>query len=161
LKIEKVSLGKQTNKTMTHKELEERYGSFFELCCGQFSDHSCTILREAIELADKALDGLTRYDGSPLLDHSVGTARIVVSEVGLGRNSAVAALLHDAARMGLISLAEVNKRFGEAPVGIILGMNDISSIRTNADKEQIDNLLASKKINQQEYNYIISAKKAV
>ena len=124
---------------MTHKELEERYGSFFELCCGQFSDHSCALLREAIELADKALDGLTRYDGSPLLDHSVGTARIVVSEVGLGRNSAVAALLHDAARMGLLSLAEVNKRFGEAPVGIILGMNDISSIRTNADKEQIDN----------------------
>ena len=90
-------------------------------------------------MASEALDGQTRYDGSPLIDHSVGTARIVVEEVGLGRNSVVAALLHDAARVGLLNLAEVNKTFGEAVVGIILGMNDISSINTNSDKEQVDN----------------------
>ncbi|MBE6201132.1 MAG: bifunctional (p)ppGpp synthetase/guanosine-3',5'-bis(diphosphate) 3'-pyrophosphohydrolase [Rikenellaceae bacterium] len=124
---------------MTKTELQERYGAFFDLCCGQYSEHSCTLIHQAVEMANRALEGLTRYDGSPLLDHSVATAAIVVGEVGLGRNSAVAAILHDAARMGLIGLAEVNRLFGEAPVGIILGMNDISSIRTKADKEQIDN----------------------
>ena len=90
-------------------------------------------------MASEALDGQTRYDGSPLVDHSISTARIVAEEVGLGRNSVVAALLHDAARLGLLNLAEVNKTFGEAVVGIILGMNDISSINTNSDKEQVDN----------------------
>ncbi|MBQ8335589.1 MAG: bifunctional (p)ppGpp synthetase/guanosine-3',5'-bis(diphosphate) 3'-pyrophosphohydrolase, partial [Tidjanibacter sp.] len=124
---------------MTKTELQERYGAFFDLCCGQYSEHSCALIHQAVEMADRALDGQMRYDGSPLLDHSVATAAIVVGEVGLGRNSAVAAILHDAARMGLIGLAEVNRLFGEAPVGIILGMNDISSIRTKADKEQIDN----------------------
>ena len=89
-------------------------------------------------MAHEALDGMTRYDGSPLVEHSIATARIVACEVGLGRNSVVAALLHDAARMGLVPLAEINTLFGEAPVGIILGMNDISSIKTNADKSQID-----------------------
>ena len=89
-------------------------------------------------MATSALDGMTRYDGSPLVEHSIATARIVACEIGLGRNSVVAALLHDAARMGLVSLAEINTLFGEAPVGIILGMNDISSIKTNADKSQID-----------------------
>ena len=90
-------------------------------------------------MATSALDGMTRYDGSPLVEHSIATARIVACEIGLGRNSVVAALLHDAARMERVSLAEINTLFGEAPVGIILGMNDISSIKTNADKSQIDN----------------------
>ena len=89
-------------------------------------------------MATEALEGRVRYNGAPLVEHSIATARIVACEIGLGRNSVVAALLHDAARMGLVSLAEINTLFGEAPVGIILGMNDISSIRTKTDKDQID-----------------------
>ncbi len=112
---------------------------FLALCRGQFSGHSVELIRRALTMASEALDGQTRYDGSPLVDHSISTARIVAEEVGLGRNSVVAALLHDAARLGLLNLAEVNKAFGEAVVGIILGMNDISSINTNSDKEQVDN----------------------
>lgn len=89
-------------------------------------------------MATEALEGKVRYNGAPLVEHSIATARIVACEIGLGRNSVVAALLHDAARMELVSLAEINTLFGEAPVGIILGMNDISSIRTKTDKDQID-----------------------
>ena len=118
---------------------EARYTEFLTLCREQFSDHSVGLIRQALAMAGEALDGLSRYDGTPLLDHSVGTAQIVVGEVGLGRNSAVAALLHDAARMEKLNLAEVNTTFGEAVVGIILGMNDISSINTNNEKEQVDN----------------------
>ena len=118
---------------------ETRYTEFLTLCREQFSDHSVGLIRQALAMAGEALDGLSRYDGTPLLDHSVGTAQIVVGEVGLGRNSAVAALLHDAARMERLNLAEVNTAFGEAVVGIILGMNDISSINTNNEKEQVDN----------------------
>ena len=118
---------------------ETRYTEFLTLCREQFSDHSVALIRQALAMASEALEGLARYDGSPLLDHSVGTALIVANEVGLGRNSVVAALLHDAARMGKLNLADVNTAFGEAVVGIILGMNDISSINTNSDKEQVDN----------------------
>ena len=103
-----------------------------------FSAHSVELIGRALSMAHEALDGMTRYDGSPLVEHSIATARIVACEIGLGRNSVVAALLHDAARMERVSLAEINTLFGEAPVGIILGMNDISSIKTNADKSQID-----------------------
>ena len=90
-------------------------------------------------MAIEALEGKVRYDGSPLVEHSIHTARIVACEIGLGRNSVVAALLHDAARMELVALSDINRLFGEAPVGIILGMNDISSINTNSDKEQVEN----------------------
>ncbi len=107
-------------------------------CTSQFSAHSVGLIERALTMATKALEGMVRYDGSPLVEHSVATARIVACEIGLGRNSVVAALLHDAARMELISLSEINTLFGEAPVGIILGMNDISSIKTKTDKSQID-----------------------
>ena len=109
-----------------------------EQCASQFSAHSTELIRRALDMAVEALDGRVRYDGSPLVEHSVATARIVACEIGLGRNSVVAALLHDAARLELIPLAEINTLFGEAPVGIILGMNDISSIKTKTDKSQID-----------------------
>lgn len=120
-------------------EIETYYGNFLSLCSRLFSEHSQGLIRRALSMAVEALDGLQRYDGTPLVGHSVATAEIVAGEVGLGRNSVVAALLHDAARMERVSLAEVNSLFGEAPVGIILGMNDISSINTNGIKSQIDN----------------------
>ncbi len=109
-----------------------------EVCASQFSEHSVGLIERALGMATEALAGKVRYNGAPLVEHSIATARIVACEIGLGRNSVVAALLHDAARMGLVSLSEVNILFGEAPVGIILGMNDISSIRTKTDKDQID-----------------------
>ena len=116
----------------------ERYDEFLATCKGVFSDHSVGLITQALGMAIEALEGKVRYDGTPLVEHSISTARIVACEIGLGRNSVVAALLHDAARMELVTLSDINRLFGEAPVGIILGMNDISSIKTNADKSQID-----------------------
>ncbi|MBR1957611.1 MAG: HD domain-containing protein, partial [Tidjanibacter sp.] len=76
------------------------YQDFRELCAAHYSEHSQGLICRALAMAEEALEGMVRYDGSPLIGHSVGTARIVADEVGLGRNSVVAALLHDAARMG-------------------------------------------------------------
>ena len=115
-----------------------KYSDFLATCSSTFSAHSTELIERALGMAVEALDGLERYDESPLVEHSIATARIVACEIGLGRNSVVAALLHDAARMERVALSDINTLFGEAPVGIILGMNDISSIRTKTDKSQID-----------------------
>ena len=56
---------------------------FLALCSSQFSDHSVGLIRQALAMASEALDGQTRYDGSPLVNHSIATAQIVVEEVGL------------------------------------------------------------------------------
>ncbi len=115
-----------------------KYSDFLATCSSMFSAHSTELIERALGMAVEALDGLERYDGRPLVEHSIATAKIVACEIGLGRNSVVAALLHDAARMERVALSDINTLFGEAPVGIILGMNDISSIRTKTDKSQID-----------------------
>ncbi len=117
----------------------ERYADFFDLVGRQFNEQSGRDIREAFGMADAALAGMSRYDGTPLMEHSVRTAAIVISEIGLGRNSAVSTLLHDAARLGLLDEETIRTRFGEVPVSILKGMNLISGVRTNEADGQADN----------------------
>ncbi len=119
--------------------LRERYKDFYTKAEERFSPKSLQFIYAAIERAAEALDGKKRYDGTPLLDHSMGTALIVFHEIGLGRNSTVSTLLHDISRMGLISPEEVREEFGETPITLLEGMNHISGIETNASSKQADN----------------------
>lgn len=118
---------------------KERYTKFFDLVHEQFNENSEADIREAFDMAAAALAGMMRYDGTPLLDHSVKTAEIVISEIGLGRNSTISTLLHDAARLGLLDAEHIEARFGEVPVSILEGMNLISKVRTKVSMTQADN----------------------
>ena len=108
----------------------EKYRSFFSLIESSFNEDSRAAICRAFERAHTALEGMTRYDGSPLFDHSVRTAEIVISEIGLGRNSTISTLLHDVARLGLIDEEEIIRDYGTIPVSILEGMNLISKVRT-------------------------------
>ncbi len=124
---------------MTQTELRGRYGHLFALMDKYFDVESIKSSIEALEMADKALEGRFRYNGTPLLDHSVKCAEIVIAEVGLGRNSTIATLLHDVERLGLISKEEIAAKFGNVPAAIINGMSRISGIKTKVSQSQADN----------------------
>ena len=113
-----------------------------------FSSETQRLVDEALAYADEKLAGLERYDGRPLLDHAAAVARIVVEEVGLGRNSAVSAILHDVVRLAhkqlpaeefLALAAEIRERFGKEVVGITVGLANISELKLKVAKEQADN----------------------
>ena len=125
-----------------------RYEKFRALVRTNFSEHTQALVDEALAYADGRLAGLTRYDGRPLLDHAVGVASIVISEVGLGRNSTIASILHDVVRLAhkqltpdefLALTAEIRTRFGEQVVGITVGLCNISELKLKVAKEQADN----------------------
>ena len=125
-----------------------RYDSFRTLVRSSFSARTQAAVDEALAWADDKLGDAVRYDGRPLLDHAVAVASIVVSEVGLGRNSAVASILHDIVRLGhkrlpaeefLALTEEIRSRFGEEVVGITVGLANISELRLKVAKEQADN----------------------
>ncbi len=118
---------------------DNRYDGFFRLIDKNYDAERVRTIHDAFGIAAAALDGMVRYDGTPLLDHSVGTAAIVVSEIGLGRSSAIATLLHDAVRMGLIGLDDAGKQYGDEVAGILRGMNLISKVRTKDSIGQADN----------------------
>ena len=117
----------------------DRYARLRTLSRENFSQHSQALIDEALLCAEEKLAGRTRYDGSPLLDHSVLTAEIVIAEIGLGRNSAISTIMHDVVRLGLMTAEEVGARFGDACVNIIKGLCNISDIHPKVSDEQAEN----------------------
>ena len=125
-----------------------RYERLRALVRENFSPTTQQLVDLALEYAAEHLGALTRYDGSPLLCHAVAVAEIVISEVGLGRNSTVATLLHDVVRLAhkerpaeefLALMADIRARFGDQVAGICMGMANISALQLKAAKEQADN----------------------
>ena len=125
-----------------------RYEKLRSLVRSSFSQETQRRVDEALEYADGKLAGLTRYDGSPLLDHAVAVAEIVISEIGLGRNSTVATILHDVVRLAHKQLPpeeflklteEIHDRFGEQVVGITVGLSNISELKLKVSSEQANN----------------------
>ena len=125
-----------------------RYGKLRTLVRANFSEQTQALVDEALVYADGKLASLTRYDGSPLLTHAAAVAGIVISEVGLGRNSTISAILHDVVRLAhkqlpaeefLALTADIRSRFGEQVVGITIGMCNISELKLKVAKEQAEN----------------------
>ena len=123
----------------------DRYADFRKTIAGMFSVVTQQMVDSALQFADSHLQGHNRYDGSPMLDHAVGVANIVATEVGLGRNSTVSAIIHDVIRIAAKSddeqlldnlLDECKDKFGEEVVGIVSGLANISELQFNTHKEQ-------------------------
>ena len=131
----------------TDREVLGRYGRLRTAVASSFSERTQRLVDEAIEYADRHIGTLVRYDGTPMLDHDVEVARIVVEEIGLGRNSSVASILHDTVRIAAKTddgsleglLAEIREKFGDEVVGIVVGMSNISELKLNMQSEQASN----------------------
>ncbi|MBO5771941.1 MAG: bifunctional (p)ppGpp synthetase/guanosine-3',5'-bis(diphosphate) 3'-pyrophosphohydrolase [Alistipes sp.] len=125
--------------------LATRYASLRKVAAEMYSTKTQEAIDRAIAYADERIAELTRYDGEPMLDHDVEVARIVATEIGLGRNSTVASILHDAVRIVAQSgddealetlLADIEQQFGKEVVGIVIGLANISELKLNTHKEQ-------------------------
>ena len=128
-------------------DLKLRYESLWRYSQETFSQTTCDLVEKALSFAAGRMEGYLRYDGSPMLDHDVAVAEIVAREIGLGRNSTVAAILHDVLRIAnaehperVEALSrEIHKEFGDQVLGIIVGLCKISNIKLKISKEQADN----------------------
>ncbi len=125
---------------MAEKMITDRYRKFMQTCRDTYSEHSVEMIGTALNQAAQALDGRLRYDGTPLMDHSVKTAQIVVSEIGLGRNSVISTLFHDVVRLGLMTAESVGEAYGESCTTIIKGLCNISDIHPKISDNQADNI---------------------
>ena len=124
----------------------DRYNDFRKLVANTFSAHSAEMVDSALCFASEALEGFDarRYDNNPMLDHGVAVARIVVEEIGLGRNSTIAAIVHDVVRIATQHHSEhleeycatIRRDYGEEVLGIALALCKISDIKLKASKEQ-------------------------
>ncbi|MBQ1939700.1 MAG: bifunctional (p)ppGpp synthetase/guanosine-3',5'-bis(diphosphate) 3'-pyrophosphohydrolase [Alistipes sp.] len=125
-----------------------RYDKFRTMVRETFSEASAQQVDEALVYAAEHLSGQMRYDGRPMLDHAVSVADIVLQEIGLGRNSTIASILHDVVRLGhkelsaeefLALTTQIEERFGKEVVGITVGLANISSLKLKVAHEQAEN----------------------
>ena len=124
---------------------EIQYEKLRNLVAKTFSQSSQQFVDKALEYAEVKLAGIERFDGADMIVHGVNVAIIVIEDIGLGRNSTVAAILHDVARIyhntlssddfALLTL-DIKDLFGEEVLGIIMGLNDISHIKMKVASEQ-------------------------
>ncbi len=115
------------------------YKSFLLTMRGEFSPASYAEIRRALRVAVTLLRGQTRYNGDPFVFHPIRTALIVSGELGLGRNSVVSTLLHDAVRLKLLSMDDLVRDFGPQYAGIVSGLCNISEVDPKTSTLQADN----------------------
>ena len=126
----------------------ERYNKLRETVAKQFSVTTQELVDKALQFATERMEGLTRYDGAPMLDHAAEVANIVATEVGLGRNSTLASILHDVVRVEAQKdddealealLNTIRKEFGDEVIGIVMGLTSISELKLNTHSDQASN----------------------
>ena len=122
----------------------QRYSTLRQVVANNYSARTQQMVDHALIFAAEHLASEVRYDSTPLLDHSVGVARIVIEEIGLGRNSTIAAIVHDVVRIAIQRrspeldsiAATIRNEYGEEVLGIAVALCKISDIKLKASKEQ-------------------------
>ena len=122
----------------------QRYDTLRKTVANNFSTRTQQMVDHALDFAAHHLASELRYDSTPLMDHGVGVARIVIEEIGLGRNSTIAAIIHDVVRIAMQShnanlesiISTIRKEYGEEVLGITVALCKISDIKLKASKEQ-------------------------
>ncbi len=94
----------------------------------------------AFSLAKESLEGKTRENKHPFIEHPLGVARIVAKDLVLGPESVAALFLHEALRFNpeLADSPKV-KRFSAEITDMAWGLNKIAAIKPKETKLEADN----------------------
>jgi len=84
------------------------------------------LIRKAFLFANTAHMGVRRNSGEPYIMHPLAVAKIVVSEIGLGTKSALAAILHDVVEDTDYTLQDISNMFGEKVASLVDGLTKLT-----------------------------------
>lgn len=97
------------------------------------------LIREAYLIAEKSLEGQTRGNGQPFLEHPVNVAKIAADEIGLPAGCIAAVFLHEAGRFSPGTDVMAGKDFGKDVHTIVDGLNKISTIKPKDTRLEAEN----------------------
>lgn len=95
--------------------------------------------QKARNIALEALQGMTRGNGAPFIQHPDNVAEIIRKEIGLSEESIVAMYLHEASRVKNDLLPMISEEFGPEIYTIVDGLNKISQIHPKDTRLEADN----------------------
>lgn len=88
--------------------------------------------------AEQALEGETRGNGHPFIEHPVDVACIVAEEIGLMPDAVVAVFLHEASRRHPELLAQMQRQYSPEIMTMVDGLNKISDITPKQTRLQAE-----------------------
>lgn len=103
------------------------------------TEEDIAFVRKAFELANEAHSKMRRKSGEPYIIHPIAVAKIVASEIGLGRKAIASALLHDVVEDTDYTVADIERMFGPKIASIVEGLTKISTILDQDASKQIEN----------------------
>ena len=113
------------------------YADLKEAAKKRCSDQSeLEMVQKAFEFANEAHKGVRRRSGEPYILHPIAVAKIVVSNIGLGYKSIIAALLHDVVEDTDYTVDDLRNLFGDKVATIVEGLTKIKTVLDNEDKAE-------------------------
>ena len=104
-----------------------------------YSDQGRELIRKAYDLAEQALAGETRSNGTPFFGHPLAVAKIVADEIGLPPECVAAVFLHEATRGGKVDLDIHALKLDESVYTMVDGLNKISTIKPKDTRLEAEN----------------------
>jgi len=114
------------------REILRRYKHLIEVWHTRKETQDRWEVRKAFRVAADAHKDMRRKSGEPFIFHPLEVATIAAGNLGLGRTSIIAALLHDTVEDTDLTLENVEGMFGEKVARIIDGLTKIAGISETA-----------------------------
>ena len=105
----------------------------------QYSAEGRDLIRKAYDVAEKALAGETRSNGTPFFGHPLAVAKIAAYEIGLPAECVAAVFLHEATRGGKVDLDIHSLKLDESVYTMVDGLNKISTIKPKDTRLEAEN----------------------
>ena len=120
-----------------HEVIAKDYADLMEAVRTRCTDpQELETVQRAFDFANEAHKGVRRRSGEPYILHPIAVAKIVVSNIGLGYKSIVAALLHDVVEDTDYSVDDLRSLFGDKVATLVEGLTKIKTVLDNEDKAQ-------------------------
>ena len=131
-------MGKISEFTQADYEVIARdYADLKEAARKRCSDQEeLDMVQKAFDFANEAHKGVRRRSGEPYILHPIAVAKIVVSNIGLGCKSIMAALLHDVVEDTHYTVDDLKSLFGEKVATLVEGLTKIKTVLDNEDKAE-------------------------
>ena len=120
-----------------HEIIAREYADLKEAARKRCADQSeLDMIQKAFDFANEAHKGVRRRSGEPYILHPIAVAKIVVSNIGLGYKSIMAALLHDVVEDTTYTIDDLRSLFGDKVATLVEGLTKIKTVLDNEDKAQ-------------------------
>lgn len=120
-----------------HEVIAREYADLKEAARKRCADAAeLEMVQKAFDFANEAHKGVRRRSGEPYILHPIAVAKIVVSNIGLGCKSIVAALLHDVVEDTNYTVDDLRSLFGDKVATLVDGLTKIKTVLDNEDKAE-------------------------